>query len=139
MSTKLSAGRVRSTYEFIKTQRGRHTVRMLCRTLGVAPSGYYKWLTQPLSKHATENARLLGLIRASITASQGIYGAPRVVLDLREAGETCSKHRDARLMRDHRLRALHGHRLRRWTVGKPAILVPHLLQPAMENQEFPAR
>ena len=128
MSTKLSAGRVRSTYEFIKTQRGRHTVRMLCRTLGVAPSGYYKWLTQPLSKHATENARLLGLIRASITASQGIYGAPRVFLDLREAGETCSKHRDARLMRDHRLRALHGHRLRRWTVGKPAILVPHLLQ-----------
>lgn len=90
ISTKLSAGRVRSTYEFINAQRGRHTVRMLCRTLGVAPCGYYKWLAQPLSKPATEDARLLGLIRASFTASQGIYGAPRVFLDLREAGETCS-------------------------------------------------
>ena len=28
-------------------------------------------------------------------ASHGIYGAPRVFLDLREARETCSKHRVA--------------------------------------------
>src|SRR5437016_5019642 len=31
---------------------------------------------------------------------------PRVFLDLREAGETCSKHRVARLMREHQLRAV---------------------------------
>jgi len=40
----------------------------------------------------------------------GIYGAPRVFLDLREAGETCSRHRVARLMRQDQLRALHGYR-----------------------------
>jgi putative transposase len=34
-------------------------------------------------------------------------------MDLREAGETCSKHRLARLMREHNLRALHGFRIRR--------------------------
>jgi transposase InsO family protein len=39
------------------------------------------------------------LIRASFVASHSIYGAPRVFLDLREAGETCSKHPVARLMR----------------------------------------
>jgi len=71
---------------------------------------------------------LLRLIRASFTASKGTYGAPRVFLDLREAGETCSKHRVARLMRENGLRALHGYRTRRWTVGKPAILIPNLLQ-----------
>jgi putative transposase len=71
---------------------------------------------------------LLRLIHASFTASQGIYGAPRVFLDLREAGETCSKHRVARLMRQAKLRALHGYRIRRWTVGKPAILIPNLLK-----------
>ena len=68
------------------------------------------------------------LIRASFVASQGIYGAPRVFLDLREAGETCSKHRVARLMRENQLRALHGYRTRRWSVGKPAVLIPNLLQ-----------
>ena len=76
MSTKLSAGRVLSTYEFIKTHRASYSVQAMCRILGVAPSGYYEWLTQPISNRAQEDARLLRLIRASFTASQGIYGAP---------------------------------------------------------------
>jgi putative transposase len=103
-------------------------VQALCRVLDVAPSGYYAWLKQPLSDRALEDVRLLRLIRASFAASQGIYGAPRVFLDLREAGETCSKHRVVRLMREHQLRALHGYRTRRWSVGKPAVLIPNLLQ-----------
>src|SRR5678816_4847460 len=80
-------GRVRATYEFIKANRDRYSVQALCRVLEVAPSGYYDWLKQPISNRAQEDARLLRLIRASFVASQGIYGAPRVFLDLREAGE----------------------------------------------------
>jgi putative transposase len=49
-------------------------------------------------------------------------------LDLREAGETCSKHRVMRLMRVNNLRALHGYRTRRWSVGKPSVLIPNLLK-----------
>ena len=128
MSTQKHTGRVRSTYGFIKAHRSEYSVQMLCRVLGVAPSGYYEWLQQPLSNHAHEDARLLRLIRASFVASHGIYGAPRVFLDLREAGETCSKHRVARLMRENGLRALHGYRMRRWSVGKPSVLIPNLLQ-----------
>jgi putative transposase len=128
MSTKPSTGRVRASYEFIKANRGEYGVEPMCRVLGVAPSGYYAWLANPVSKRAQEDARLLRLIRASFTASQGIYGAPRVFLDLREAGETCSKHRVARLMRENGLRALHGYRMRRWSVGKPSVLIPNLLQ-----------
>jgi putative transposase len=101
---------------------------MMCRVLEVAPSGYYDWLLQPISNRAQEDARLLRLIRASFVASHGIYGAPRVFLDLREAGEACSKHRVARLMREAHLRALHGYRIRRWPVGKPSVLIPNLLK-----------
>jgi putative transposase len=108
--------------------RGQYSVQAMCRVLGVAVSGYYEWLQQPLSNRAQEDARLLRLIRASFTASQGIYGAPRVFLDLREAGETCSKHRVARLMRQNDLHALHGYRTRRWSVGKPSVLIPNLLK-----------
>jgi putative transposase len=128
MSTTTTARRVGRQYEFIKAHRRKHSVQAMCRLLGVAPSGYYAWLAQPLSDRAQEDARLLRLIRASFTASQGIYGAPRVFLDLREAGETCSKHRVARLMREHQLRALHGYRMRRWSVGKPSVLIPNLLK-----------
>jgi len=124
MTTK----RVGTIYQFIKGHRNQYSVQFMCRVLEVAPSGYYAWLQQPLSNHAQEDARLLRLIQASFTASHGIYGAPRVFLDLREAGETCSKHRVARLMRENHLRALHGFRIRRWSIGKPSVLIPNLLQ-----------
>ena len=126
MSTRSTAGRVRSAYEFIKAHRDPHSVQTMCRVLGVAPSGYYDWLQQPISNRAQEDARLLCLIRVSFTASHGIYGAPRVFLDLRKAGEKCSKHRVARLMRETNLRAVHGYRIRRWSVGKPSVLIPNL-------------
>jgi putative transposase len=128
MSTRSNGRRVRATYAFIQSSRNEFSTQVLCRVLGVAPSGYYEWLKHPLSNRAVEDARLLRLIRASFTASHGVYGAPRVFLDLREAGETCSKHRVARLMRENNLRALHGYRTRRWTVGKPAVPIPNLLQ-----------
>jgi hypothetical protein len=67
---------------FIKAHRDQYSVQMMCRVLEVAVSGYYDWLKQPISNHDQEDARLLQLIRASFIASHGIYGAPRVFLDL---------------------------------------------------------
>jgi putative transposase len=128
MSAKRSASRVREIYRFIEAHQKQHSVEMMCRVLGVARSGYYEWLREPVSKRGQEDARLLRLIRASFNASHGIYGAPRVFLDLREAGETCSKHRVARLMRENGLRALHGYRTRRASTGKPSVLIPNLLK-----------
>ena len=66
MSTKLAAGRVRTTYQLIKANRQQHSVREMCRVLGVAPSGYYDWLKQPLSNHAQEDARLLKTDQGSL-------------------------------------------------------------------------
>ena len=100
----------------------------MCRLLEVAPSGYYAWLKKPMSDREKEDKRLLRLIRASFAASQGVYGAPRVFLDLREAGETCSKHRVARLMRENNIRAKPGYRTRRYVAGKPAELIPNLVK-----------
>ncbi len=54
--------------------------------------------------------------------------SPRVFLDMREAGETCSKHRVARLMRENGIRALAGDRTRRYVAGKPAELIPNLVK-----------
>jgi len=101
---------------------------MMCRLLDVAPSGYYAWLKNPVSNRAKEDARLLRLIRASFKSSQGVYGAPHVFLDLREAGETCSKHRVARLMRENSMRAQAGYRTRRYVAGKPTELIPNLVK-----------
>src|SRR5687768_16994665 len=128
MSTKLRAGKVRQIYKFIDAHRDQYSVEMMCQTLEVARSGFYDWLKKPMSNRAKENVRLLRLIRASFAASHGIYGAPRVFLDLREAGETCSKHRVARLMRVNKIRARPGYRTRSYTATKPSALIPNILQ-----------
>jgi putative transposase len=128
MSKKSQDANVRKIYQFIKQNHDKHNVRMMCRLLNVAPSGYYAWLKKPISDREKEDKRLLRLIRASFVASQGVYGAPRVFLDLREAGETCSKHRVARLMRENNIRAQPGYRTRRYVAGKPAELIPNLVK-----------
>src|SRR6266436_1466902 len=113
MPTRSSVRKVRRLYEFIKANRHEYSVQTMCRLLEVTRSGYYAWLKEPVSDRARENARLLRLIRASYVARHGIYGAPRIFLDLREAGETCSKHRVARLMRVNNIRAVRGYGVRR--------------------------
>lgn len=128
MRTKASTGKIRQTYEFIKAHRKRFDVRTMCRVLEVAPSGYYAWMQEQVCQRALEDVRLLRMIRASYAASQGIYGAPRVFLDLREAGETCSKHRVIRLMRVNTIRAIRGYRIRHSAASKPSELIPNVLQ-----------
>lgn len=119
---------VRARYAFIKAHRNEFDTATMCRVLQVSRSGFYEWLRHPLSERAREDQRLLALIRASYTASHGVYGAPRIFLDLREAGETCSKHRVGRIMRVNKIRALHGYRAPRTVRGAAAQLAPNILQ-----------
>lgn len=126
--TGKAQSKTRKAYTFIEANRDRFSVSTICRLLGVARAGYYAWLENPISDRAQEDERLLRLIRSSFLASHGIYGAPRILLDLRERGETCSKHRVERLMRENGLRALHGYRTRQLPAPKVPALIPNLLQ-----------
>lgn len=128
MSTRDRSQNVRLKYTFIKAHRQEFNTAMMCRLLDVSRSGFYAWLQNPLSDRAREDQRLLALIVAAYKASHGVYGAPRIFLDLREAGETCSKHRVARIMRTHHIKALHGYRAPRYAKGAPALLTPNTLQ-----------
>ena len=119
MSTRRRSQNVRRKYTFIKAHRREFDTAMMCRLLDVSRSGFYAWLRNPLSDRAREDQRLLGLIVAAYTASHGVYGAPRIFLDLREAGETCSKHRVARIMRANNLKARYGYRAPRTPCHTP--------------------
>jgi putative transposase len=100
----------------------------MCRILEVAPSGFYAWVHEPLSARAIEDERLLQLIRESYTASGRIYGSPRVLLDLREAGEYIGRKRVARIMREHGIQAIRGYKTPRHLVSVPSVIAPNLLQ-----------
>ena len=100
----------------------------MCQILGVARSGFYAWIHKPLSPRAIEDERLLGLIQESHIASGRIYGSPRVLLDLREAGECLGRKRVARIMRENGLRAIHGYKKPRHLASVPSVIAPNRLQ-----------
>ncbi len=100
----------------------------MCRVLRVHRSGYYAWLNKPLSDRAIEDTRLLSLIQASYDASGGAYGSPRVFLDLREQGETCGRHRVARVMRKAKIKAVRSYKRPRYVAGELSLVTPDHLQ-----------
>jgi transposase InsO family protein len=71
----------------------------MCRVLTVSPAGYYAWRTRAPSARAMADERLLLNVRMAYRASDGTYGAPRILRDLRDAGLAVGQKRVARLMR----------------------------------------
>lgn len=103
----------------------------MCRVLEVGRAGFYQWLHQPLSDRAIEDQRLLIKIKESYVASGGVYGSRRVFADLREAGESCGKHRVAKIMKANKIKAIRGYKKPRHVTGRPSIIAPNRL-----NREF---
>ena len=78
-------------------------ILVLCRVLGVSPSGFYAWRSRAPSRHAERDGVLKARIRAIHESSRGTYGRPRVQAELKEDGERVGPKRVARLMREEGL------------------------------------
>ncbi|HFL5870876.1 IS3 family transposase [Serratia marcescens] len=100
---------VRAKYAFMKCHVDQFGLAAMCRVLSVHRSGYYAWLRGPISPRERDDQRLLGLIKHSWLESGSVYGHRKITSDLRELGETCSRHRVARLMKNEGLRAMVGY------------------------------
>ena len=100
---------------------------MMCRLFRIHPSGFYAWMEKPVSDREIEDQRLLKLIKEFYIASGGTYGSPWIHRDLREAGETCSVHRVAKIMRNNRLKAQIGYKRRYIKGGKTANVADNIL------------
>ena len=90
-------------------------IGLMCRVLRVSRSGYYAWCARPQSKRARRRQSLLAAIRSVHADSRRRYGSPRVHASLVAAGQPCSVHTVARLMREHDLRARRPKVFRRTT------------------------
>jgi len=104
-------------YRFIEEHRETFRVSALCAVLGVSRSGYYEWRERPPSERALENERLLGLIRQVHADSRENYGERKTWEALRAQGESCGRHRVARL---RRLDGLTAKRVRRFRLAYAA-------------------
>ena len=86
-------------YQFMATHQDEHPMARMCRVLGVARSGYYAWLKQPVSQREQFNQALTEDIRQVFEDSQQTYGSRRIRMALRAKGIICGRARVVRLMR----------------------------------------
>lgn len=110
-----------SVFRFVAAERAHHSVKTLCRVLGVSRSGFHAWLKRSISARARADARLLERIRQVHRESRGTYGAPRIHAELRFDGVCVSRKRVARLMRQAGLSGLVKRRRGRTTISVPGV------------------
>jgi putative transposase len=81
-------GNAVSVASFVAAQRTDHGIphAVACRALEVSESWFYKWKDRVPTAREQRRARLDAEVRRSYVESDGDYGSPRVVEDLREWG-----------------------------------------------------
>lgn len=88
-------------YRLIEAEKAEHSISRLCKVLGVTRQGFHAWRRRGPSLRSLGDAELKRLIVQIYDGSHGIYGAPRVQLDLAEDHDVrVGRKRVARLMRE---------------------------------------
>ena len=82
-------------YACIDRCRDLYPVRLMCRLLDVAASGYYAWRRRPEPQRVQRNRELLEKIRSIHAASKEVYGSPRVHAELLAKGVKVGRHKVA--------------------------------------------
>jgi putative transposase len=77
----------------IEAEKANYPIKRMCELLEVSRSGYYKWHKSHDSGPTPARRRRADLdakVAKFHAASDGVYGAPRILADLRADGETVS-------------------------------------------------
>jgi putative transposase len=121
-------------YACIDRCRDLYPIRLMCRLLDVAASGYYAWRRRPEPQRVQRNRELLEKIRSIHAASKGVYGSPRVHAELLAKGVKVGRHKVAQVMRSARLKGCPKRRYRTTTQRDPG----HQIAQNLLRQNFAA-
>lgn len=104
----------------------------MCKILNVSTSGYYYWLSCPISKRKVRRTLLLEQINQEFYKSKRTYGSPRITKELNMRGIPVSQKTVAEIMKQNALRSVFKRKFKTTTDSNHNYPVsPNLL-----NQEF---
>jgi putative transposase len=111
-------------FRFVAAKKAEHSIKTMCRVLGVSRSGFHAWERRGPSARAQEDERLLERIREIHELNRRVYGSPRVHAELVLAdGERIGRKRVERLMRQAGICGLVARKRGRTTVRVPGVRV----------------
>ena len=95
-------------YALMLVYRKEYSVVLMARALGVARSGFYRWLSRKPESADSRRAQVLEAVQTTFKEHKHRYGSPRVARELQAEGIACSENWIAKLMRDNGLQAHNG-------------------------------
>jgi putative transposase len=111
-------------FRFIAAKKAEHSIKTMCRVLGVSRSGFHAWERRAPSARALEDERLTERIREIHRENRRVYGSPRIHAELRLAdGVGVGRKRVERLMRQAGISGLIARKRGRTTIRVPGVRV----------------
>ena len=92
-------------FAFVKDNRSRYPVAVLCDVLSVSRSGFYAWARRSESGRSRRRAELVEHVRAAHAQSRRTYGSPRVTQALKASGVQACENTVAKVMREQQIRS----------------------------------
>jgi putative transposase len=113
-----------TVFGFIAAKKAEHSVKTMCRVLGVSRSGFHAWQRRKPSARQREDERLLERIREIHALNRRVYGSPRIHAELVMAdGERIGRKRVERLMRQAGICGMVARKRGRTTIRVPGVRV----------------
>ena len=94
-------------YQFIKEYEMIYPVDLMCLLLKVSRSGYYYWKLNPVGKLQTRKQALKEKIKEAYFDAKGLYGSPRITVELACNSHIVSRTTVARYMKDMNIQSKH--------------------------------
>jgi putative transposase len=108
-------------FRFVAARKAEHSVKTMCRVLGVSRSGFHAWERRPPCDRELSDRQLGERIEVIHRRSRHTYGARRVHAELAHEGVRVGRKRVERLMRRAALSGLVRRRRGRTTVRVPGV------------------
>lgn len=92
-------------YQWIKDQGDTFPVQRMCDVLEVCRSAFYAWLKNPVRAREVYRQELVEQIRQVQEDTRGVYGSPRVTVELNARGMPVCENTVASCMKEHGIQA----------------------------------
>ena len=127
-------------FRFIAAKKAEHSIKTMCRVLGVSRSGFHAWQRRPRSARALEDARLTERIREIHRANRKVYGSPRIHAELVLGdGARIARKRVERLMRQAGITGMVARKRARTTIRVPGVRVCTLKKELIHCRCWPSK
>ena len=95
-------------YALIEKHIGEYDIRLMCRVMGVHPSGFYDGRKRPVSRQAERKEKTTRLVQDTFEQFEAAYSAPRIAQELNASGHKCSVNYIAKIMNEKGILARNG-------------------------------